>query len=400
MLELTPGIYPDGLPIHDLHGAAGAPITISGLPDSPRPVFPARAGVHTVSLMDSSHIVLRGLELDGGHQPADGIKAEGQGRRRCIAVHDIVIDDLHVHDHDAGQGTVGINVQCNAWNWTIRRTVVERVGTGMYLGGSAGDTPFVRGTIEGNLVADTRGYNLQIKHQRERPDVPGMPGDAGATTIRHNVFSKAGDGARGRDARPNVLVGHWPLTGPGARDMYEIYGNFFYQNPTGEPLLQAEGRLAVYSNLFVNHAGDGVWIRPHNDRPRRVLLFWNTVVVTGRGIRVTRADRGAVAAGNAVFAGKAPIRGVDAADNLVDRYTRADEYLLRPFEGPGTMNFGPRADRLIGPSIDASALAGCSHGSEDIEGRPRDGGNRGAYERPPALAWPDLVRKPPLGAGC
>jgi hypothetical protein len=63
----------------------------------------------------------------------DGVKAEGQGPRRCIAVHHIVLDDLHIHDHDPDQGTVGINVECNTWNWTIRRTIVERVGTGMHL---------------------------------------------------------------------------------------------------------------------------------------------------------------------------------------------------------------------------------------------------------------------------
>ncbi|HSE94937.1 MAG TPA: hypothetical protein VLD61_03550, partial [Methylomirabilota bacterium] len=112
MLALGPGVYRDGLPIHDLHGAPEAPITISGPAEGSRAVFRAQDGVHTVSLMDSSHIVLRRLELDGDHRAADGVKAEGQGRRRCVAVHDVVLDDLYIHDHDRDRQTVGINTKC------------------------------------------------------------------------------------------------------------------------------------------------------------------------------------------------------------------------------------------------------------------------------------------------
>ncbi|TVR64301.1 MAG: hypothetical protein EA420_05500 [Candidatus Competibacteraceae bacterium] len=33
---------------------------------------------------------------------------------------------------------------------------------------------------------------------------------------QHNTFDKAIGGAEGGNARPNVLLGHWPLAGPGA----------------------------------------------------------------------------------------------------------------------------------------------------------------------------------------
>jgi hypothetical protein len=329
--------------------------------------------------------VIRRLELDGRHEPVDGIKAEGQERRRCVAVHDIVLDDLHVHDHDHEQSTVGINAKCNAWRWIVRRCLVERVGTGMYFGGSGGDTPFIRGVIEENLVRDTRGYSLQIKHQTGWPDLPGLPDGTGATVIRHNVFDKGNSGATGRAARPNVLVGHWPLAGAGASDVYEIYGNVFTNNPTGEPLLQAEGRLAIYNNLFLNRHGNAVWIWPHHDRPRQVHFFWNTVVATGDGVRVRGADT-VLVAGNVVLAGGKPFRGVTQRDGITDRYDRAVDYLVEPFgERP---NLGPRPGQLIGPRLDVSELSVFSACNEDVEGRPRDGTHRGAYHGPASRPWP------------
>jgi hypothetical protein len=106
-----------------------------------------------------------------------------------------------------------------------------------YLGNSDGNAPFVRGLIAHNLIVDTIGYNLQIKHQNARLEIAGMPIEPSVTIIRHNVFSKENGAATGPFARPNVLVGHWPVRGDGSKDTYEIYGNFFYQNPT-EALFQ------------------------------------------------------------------------------------------------------------------------------------------------------------------
>ena len=129
------------------------------------------------------------------------------------------------------------------------------------------------------------GYNMQIKHQTgTRPTGLGAPAH-GTTTIRHNVFSKANNASTGGSARPNLLVGHWPLSGDGADDVYEIYGNFFYQNPTGEPLFQGEGNIALYDNLFVNTIAsanyeEAVWIVPHNELARRFRDLAGTIKQT------------------------------------------------------------------------------------------------------------------------
>ena len=75
-------------------------------------------------------------------------------------------------------------------------------------------------------------------------------------------------------ARPSLLVGHFPLTGAGRNDVYEIYGNFFWQNPT-EALFQGEGNIALYDNVFVNDFGDAVNIQPQLDVPWMIRIFDN-----------------------------------------------------------------------------------------------------------------------------
>jgi len=233
-----------------------------------------------------------------------------------------------------------------------------------------------------------------------------MPGGRGATRIRHNVFDKARYGVTGRRARPSVLVGHWPRQGPGSADVYEIHGNVFDENPSGEPLLQAEGRVGIYGNLFRNRHGDAVWIRPHHDRPRLVHVFWNTVVARGHGIRAAAPGAAVLIAGNVVLAGRASIGGAPHRDNVVDHYDRAADYLAQPFGEP--VSLGPRGDRLRGPAIELPEVSGLSGWNEDVEGRRRDGTSRGAYHGPAERPWPvwgpatppRASGGPPLGHPC
>jgi hypothetical protein len=101
----------------------------------------------------------------------------------------------------------------------------------MYFGNSDGTDPFIGGLIEGNQVVNTIGYNLQIKHQRQRPEIDGIPTGPRRTIIWRNRFVKARGGSEGPMARPNVLLGHLPVKGPGKDDEYVVYGNLFFQNP-------------------------------------------------------------------------------------------------------------------------------------------------------------------------
>ena len=147
----------------------------------------------------------------------------------------------------------------------------------MYLGNSNDADPFVARLVEGNVVLHTLGYNLQIKHQRPRPQGVGLPTGQNATIIRHNVFSKAENAAMDDWwARPNILLGHWLLRGEGQDDQYLVYGNFFYQN-SSEALFQSEGHIAFYNNLLVNDVDSALSEQKHNDKPRRIDTFQNTI---------------------------------------------------------------------------------------------------------------------------
>ncbi len=229
-----------GLPLFDINGAPGNPIIITGPASGAPAVFLGRSTHNTVRLANASHIVLRNFEIDGRNQGAAGIATQG-------LAHNITIENLRITGVGDDQQTVGIStVGSTVWNWIIRRNVIEGAGTGIYFGNSDGRSPFIAGIIENNLIRDTLGYNMQIKHQLPRPtNIAGMPTTPQKTIIRNNVFSKSANSSTGGLARPNLLVGHFPTSGPGVDDQYEIYGNFFWQNPT-EALFQGEGNVAFY----------------------------------------------------------------------------------------------------------------------------------------------------------
>jgi len=226
------------------------------------------------------YLVLRHLELDSRNQPVDGVKAEGHSHYADF----ITLDHLYIHDHAASQQNVGISTKCPATGWVPRGNRIERVGTGMYLGDSDGSDPFSGSIIEANWVSHTLGYNLQIKHQTAR-----SAGHIGRydTIIRYNVFSKR-EALPGPQARANIPLGHFPLSGAGSEDRYLVHGNLFLHNPS-EALMQAEGRVVVFDNVFINGYGDAIHIQPHNGVPRDMAIFSNTVLASGTGIRVRRA---------------------------------------------------------------------------------------------------------------
>ena len=238
---------------------------------------------------------------------------------------------------------------------------------------------------------------MQIKHQNLRPNLPGIPTGDSMTIIRHNVFSKAGNAATGADARPNLLVGHWPLSGIGVDDVYLIYSNFFYRNPTAESLFQGEGNIALYQNLFVSDDGDAVAIQPHNDVPRMVRIFNNTVLAGGSGIRVSGGDANHQqnVIGNAIFAA-IPLQGGTQLNNITDTYATAANYLANPFAMPGQLDLYPLVGTMTGPPLDTSPFDIFLDWNRDFNDDFQDGTFRGAYagggQNPGWL--PQLARKP------
>jgi hypothetical protein len=377
MLRLSSGIYLRGLPLHGLSGEPEKPIVIVGDTSGSGVVLVARPGANTISIKDSAYLVVRSLRLDGAGFPVDAVKAEGTS----TFAHHIALENLTIVNHGVDQQTVGISTKCPAWNWVIRGNVIRGAGTGIYLGNSDGSAPFIGGVIENNLIVDTVGYNLEIKHQTARPAT--MPAEPAQTVIRHNVFSKASNGSSGPLARPNVLLGHFPLSGVGADDSYVVYGNFFHENPT-EALLQAEGTVDVHDNVFVNSAGDAVRIQPHHAPLRSVAVRQNTIVAHGVGIRLRGADqlpRQSIEA-NAVFAGL-PIAGDAQRWNVTGAYEAAREFLVAPFAKPGEMDFAPR-----GGALDLAEIAnGMMDESADFYGRRRRVAIAGAIAAMVPVPW-------------
>ncbi len=342
-LLLRPGTYRSGLDVHRLIGRPGAPIVIRGASGTARSVFPASAGRNTVSIVDSAYVTIADIDLLGPSAVVDAVKAEGTSR----FAHDITLEGLHISGHNASQQIVAISTKCPAWDWVIKRNVIVGAGTGLYLGNSDGSAPFVRGLIEGNVVVGSIGYAMQIKHQIGRPALEGMPVEAAETIVRYNTFAKDERSSSGPLARPTVLFGHWPRAGVGATDRYLVYGNLFIDNPS-EALLQAEGNLVLYNNVFVNRHGDGVAIREHNDFPRSVDVFHNTIVARGVGLLLRGGDplyRQTVS-GNATFSSQANSLPW-FSPNVERSYDEAPTLLRRPEARLVDLDLSPKDDALI-----------------------------------------------------
>ncbi|MEQ1662325.1 MAG: right-handed parallel beta-helix repeat-containing protein [Thiobacillus sp.] len=343
-LLLKPGDYLHGLPLHELAGTAARPIQIIAAKPAAPPRLLARANANTISLVNVRYLVLRDLELDGRNLPVDAVKAEGHSRYADF----ITLENLHIHDYAASQQNVGISTKCPAHGWVVKNNRIERVGTGMYFGDSDGSAAFVAGLIEGNLITETLGYNLQIKHQIIPVNAGAHAEKTGETIIRHNVFSRANPLSGGMP-RPNVLLGHGALTGARQNEQYRVYSNLFWQNPD-EALFQGEGNLELCNNVFVNTQGDAIHIQPHHHVPQHVWIRFNTVWAKNAGITVwvPQASSGyrQIVSNNLIFA-RRPLLGGERADNAVHAYGDAARYLRRPVMALAHADFRLKQSRQI-----------------------------------------------------
>jgi hypothetical protein len=375
-LLLAAGTYTQGL---NLWGKTGQPdkcIIVEGPSTGSPAVFTNSDVRNLVSFKDSSYIAVRYLSLDGGGLGGDGVRGEAT----AVSNHHILIDGLNLKNFDADALISGINTKSYAWNWVVRNTTITSTGTGMYFGNSDGTGGTVNFLIENNVVSDTREYNVQFKHQLARNTSIGMP-SSGTTIIRNNVLSKANRPLSGTDrAMPNLLVGHWPKSGTGSTDSYQIYGNVLYENPY-EGLFQGEGNFSFHDNLMVNRTNDGANSQPHNDVPKQIEYYNNTVVAAGNGIRIVGADTNYQQRvfGNAIFAGT-PLTGGQQSNNITGSYAAASNYLNNPMAALGSgLDLYPKTGQLQGTAIDYSGVASQRDYDRDFNDRQRITTYRGGY---------------------
>lgn len=380
-LNLAAGTYPL-LYLTNLQGAPKAWITVQG----PKVGEPAIIAVkpsnpyccNLVQLENNAYIAIKNLRVDSaGYDYINGVNARG-------TTHHILVENCTFVGQDNNQENVAISTKGPAWNWTIRRNKIFGAGTGMYLGNSDGRFPFINGIVENNLVVDTIGYNIQVKWQLPYTAPVGLSGKPHKTIIRHNVLIKR----KGQSdfpaskivgARPNLLVGGFPVSGAGTNDFYEIYGNFFYQNPD-EALFQGSGRVVFHDNLLVGGAYRAATFQNH-DLPIKIAhAFNNTIYSHGVGIVVSGAPQETSVAGNLIFADSgvsAPIQ----KDNVFDLFANADNYVNKPSVILGAMDFYPKIGALVkGAALDTSAWSTHIAYDRDFNGNLKAGFSyRGAY---------------------
>lgn len=382
-LYLRQGVYDNNLKLNGLNGTPLEPIVIIG--EANKTIFIGQSCCNTVSITKCSYIVIKNIQLDGQNLSIDAVKAEGTTGNWA---HHITIEYLNIINYGNSQQNVGISTKCSAWNWLIRKNTIIGAGTGMYLGNSNGDAPFVNGIIEYNYIANTVGYNMEIKHQlnQVRNNFTGTSVD-GKTIIRKNVFTKDSTSSTGGNARPNLLVGGFPLEGFGSKDYYEIYGNFFYNNPV-EALFQGTGNIIMYNNIFVNHYDPSgfraIYITPQNGvSPQNVKIFHNTVwtLNSSGGIRLynpnTSYQQHCYA--NAVFATSPITNFTNSLDNITDSYSNIGKYVISATSNITQLNLYPRIGQLTGSLTLDSLFHLYTQWDKDFNGDLYKWSYRGAY---------------------
>lgn len=377
-LRLAAGSYPR-LRIAGIHGAPGHCVRITGPMSGPRAVITGEYGHRTVDIVASSYVILSNLVVDGRGIPgANGITAS---RSTPGATHHIVLDGNLIIGAGASQQTDGISTKTPTWNWVIRGNTILAAGTAIYLGNSDGNDPFIAGIIENNLVLDPIGYGMEIKYQRARPPLAGIPVQPQSTIIRNNVLVK-GDRPSPDGNRPNLLVGGFPDSGPGSRDLYQIYGNLLVHNPR-EALFQGSGRISFHDNILIDAGYAAAAFRDHDLPLKLAHVYNNTIYSTRAGIWFRdRAREGALVTGNLVFA-QQPLSGVDVApgENVVAPPGDGPRYVLRPSTQLGRMDFFPRqGSPAKGMPLDLSAFAAELDFDRDFNGAGKGPAVfRGAY---------------------
>ena len=385
-LVLPAGTYRERLALSGLNGTAGGWITITGPETGPPAVITTDSNCcNDVQLGDTSYVAIKNLTIDSNSVAVDasidGVNAKGG------FTHDILIENNVITGVTYHQATVGIATHSTSWNWTIRGNTIVEAGTGMYLGNPDGSAPFINAVIEGNLFVDSIGYDTEIKYQNPYTLPAGLSPEPHKTIIRHNVWLKRraqsswpSDKIAG--ARPNLLVSGFPASGDGSQDMYEIYGNFFYDNRDGEALLQAAGRVAVHDNVFAGGTGAAIVFQNHDLPVMLAHVYNNTIYALPYGIRFSSAAQTeSRVVGNLVFADM-PILGPigTTADNIVGPTSAAGNYVKSPSLVLGSMDFYPLPGATDGPALDLSAFSAETDYDRDFNGDTKgDRTSRGAY---------------------
>ena len=206
---VAPGEYRGGIGAAGIHGTAEQPITIAAADPTRPPVF--RGGKECLHFSAVSHLVLRGLVLEGAEINCLNIDAGGLDRPPS---HGIILDGLTVRDIALDGNRDGIKLS-GVEDFLVRGCTVERWGSG----GSAID-----------LVACHRGIiaDCRLRHTEGR----------GAT------------GVQIKGASTNILIYRNHFRSAGQRAV--SFGGYTALNcfRTDSPTFEAR-ELAAIGNVFI-----------------------------------------------------------------------------------------------------------------------------------------------------
>jgi len=252
------------------------------------------------------------------------------------------------------------------------------------LGNSNGDSPFIGGIIEGNYIVNPIGYCMQIKHQNSRPNIAGIPTEDRRTIIRNNVFIK-NDRPSSDGNRPNFLLDGFPDSGNGSNDHYEVYGNFFYNNPR-EVLVQVAGRVIFHDNILVQPSSTqrSLYLGNHN-KPFKLAHIYNNTIYGGRsGIRFGASpSQDSSIIGNLILSDggiEKSERAEVVEGNLIVSFNDAVNYVQSPSTVLGQMNFYPKQEMVTGSALNLDQFSAHLDFNRDFNGNDKLSREyRGAY---------------------
>lgn len=157
-IRLHPGTYAGGAFLGDLHGTAGAPIWIGGLPGAARPVF--AGGGQAFQLSRARYVVVHDLEVRDA--TANGINADDGGDvGDPLASHHLAFRRLSIHDIGTGGNNDCLKLSGIRDFWVTDSTIA-RCGGGT--SGSGVDCVGChRGLVARNRFEQTSGNAVQAK---------------------------------------------------------------------------------------------------------------------------------------------------------------------------------------------------------------------------------------------
>ena len=228
--------------------------------------------------------------------------------------------------------------------------------------------PFIAGLIEHNLIAGSIGYNLQIKHQAPRPELPGMPQRGKPYAYPSQCADQDRNSSGGADARPLCWSATGRCRGRARKTGTRFYGNFFTRI---RPRRCFRARaIWLSNNLLVNDQGDGcISSRTTMYRPHRGVSA-NTVLARGNGIRV---HGGLVPPGSRSDRGECGVRRTAAERRRAGAESdccaqRASVYLTAPDAPLGRLRLDPAPGRLLAPGTGLEWIDEFSDAERDYDG--------------------------------